>query len=281
MKLIRLNGKALRYLINTGNYKTVLISFHHGLGDAISFYYNALPVIKAEYPTMEFYFDTHMGQDALFGYVDKDIYKYDIVVDVVFPCSEWDVWSNETKAERCLRIEFDIDKIVQAENYDTKETYTSPLVGVHYKSTSSVSLCCNEEIGKKIWDKITNSGLIPIDTAFVHPQATIEQHPFKFQDRNVDLIKPDAKLLFNLIATLGGFAGVASGNFWTALCTLPPKKILFIETDFPVTKLTRLPVHHMRGYSEAVMEEWLNDIKGLYPNGYKNDENGVKAPDRV
>jgi hypothetical protein len=22
-------------------------------------------------------------------------------------------------------------------------------------------------------------------------------------------------------------------------------------------------------------------VKGLYPNGYKNDENGVKAPDRV
>lgn len=284
MKLVRLNGKALRYMIETGSYKTVLLSFHHGLGDAISFYYNVLPVIKAEYPTMDFFFDTHMGQEDYFGHVDKDPYNYDIVVDIVFPCSEWDTWSNETRAERCLHVEFDIDKIVQADNYyEVTEVPVSPLVGVHYKSTSSVSLCYNEELGKKIWDKIISYGLIPIDTAFSHPQATIEQHPFKFQDRNVDNIKPDVKLLFSLIGVLGGFAGVASGNFWTALCTLPPDKILFLENDFPVTKPTRLPVHHMKGYNEQVMNEWLDDISGnkIYPKEYNLDILRRKELERV
>lgn len=267
MKIIKQNALEFRYAMSTGQYKKVLLSFHHGLGDAISFFYNVLPVLKRKYPSVDFCFDTHMGQENIFGYVDKERLHYDLVVDVVFPCSEWDADSTETKAERSLRTEFGIEREKQKDrymhDYYPYTPYPSPLVGVHFQSTSGDCLCYNKNDSEKLWNAIKERNLIPIDTQFFHPDATIKREPYSFADRNMKGMKPDVKNLFGLLGTLRGFAGVASGNFWSALCVLPPSKILYLGTEFPVNKLTRLPVHNMIKYDEKVVSEWLDDVENI------------------
>ena len=74
MKTCFMNGRLFRELMDSGKFKRVLLTFHHGLGDSISFYYNVLPVIKATYPDIEFFFETHMGQDEWFGKVDMNVF---------------------------------------------------------------------------------------------------------------------------------------------------------------------------------------------------------------
>lgn len=276
-----MNGKLLREKLDTGQYKKVLLYFHHGLGDAIDFYYNVLPVVKRHYPNVEFYFDTHMGQEEFFGNVPScELFDYDIAMPLVFPCAEWDSWSDETKAEKCLRIEFGIEGEKQGDNYDIPH-YQSPLIGVHFLSTSSKSIIYPESDAKKLWNAILDRGFIPIDTHFAHPKASVLRHAYSFENRNVDDIEPHVKTLFGLLGALSGFAGVSSGNFWSALGILHPKHILYIDNEFPAKKLTHLPVHHMKGYDAVVVKEWLDDIEdfgdGLFPNGNKQSENTQKS----
>lgn len=269
MKVIKYDGNSFRNLMNSGQYKKVLLSVHHGLGDAILFYYNVLPVLKANYPNVEFYFDTWKGQQDFFGQVDKDYNHYDLVVEVLLPTAEWDKRMTETKAERSLRIQFGFPNEKQCELY-TKDTepqklYPSPLVGVHFFSVSCQRICYGKEDAEKIWNAIKERDLIPIDTQLNHPEMVVGRQlvvhkPFQFEDRNLNGVQPNLKNLFGIMGTLRGFAGVSSGNFLVALCTLPPEKILYIGNQFPGEKITRLPIHKMMGYDQKVVNQWLDDL---------------------
>jgi len=253
------------------NISRVLFEFYHGIGDCVSFYCNVLPVLHWRFPEVMFDFLVLPDQAPLFPDVmKKDI--YDLVVFVRFPCSEWDMDSDETKAERCLRVEMGIKNECQRDQYRMPFVFRSPLVGVHFFSTSCEAVSCREDIAEKIWRSIERAGLIPIDTHFYHEGAKFEYHPFAFENRSVDdpNIKANIGLCDGLLGACGGFAGVSGGNFWIALSKLNPRNILYIETEFPVEKLTRLPVHHMKEYDQDVVDAWLESIKrstGRFYNG--------------
>ena len=243
--------------------RTVLFKFYHGIGDCVSFYCNVLPALEFHFPHIKFSFLVLPDQTPLFPAVDKDEALYDLVVLVQYPCSEWDTVSTETKAERCLRVEMGLPNEIQNDIYHLPFTFGSPLVGCHFFSTSCEAVSCREDIAKGIWDSILRAGLIPIDTHFNHEGARYENHPFPFVNRSVDdpAIKPSIGLCDGLIASCSGFVGVSSGNFWLALAELMPENILYIETEFPVEKLTREPVHHMKEYDQSVVDSWLKSVK--------------------
>ena len=257
---ITYNKLRLVNLLGTGEYRSVLFKFYHGLGDAISFYCNVLPVLRARYPWVKFYFDTERGQEEMFGTVSQNEEDYDLSVFVQFPCSEWELDTDETKAEKCLRVEMGIEDEKQCDVYEMPHHYNSPLVGVHFHSTSSESLSVDYDTAHTVWFEIMNAGLIPIDTHFSHPGATLRPERFDFCTRNVADCNANMRSLFGLLGTLRGFIGVASGNFWAALTCLPPERIMYLETDFPATKLTRLPVYSMRGFQPDVFAEFIRKL---------------------
>jgi hypothetical protein len=57
------NSKKVIDYLNTGRYKKVLLIFHHGLGDAIMFHATCYKALCEKYPNIEFYLDTHLGQE--------------------------------------------------------------------------------------------------------------------------------------------------------------------------------------------------------------------------
>jgi len=243
-------------------YKHVLLKFFHGLGDAIDFYANCLPALEKAFPDRRFYVETQLGQELFFGKVNPDESVYDLAVFIVFPCAEWDD-GQETKAEKCGRVELGVEIVpdTPCRYWITAGRSPSPLIGVHFVSTSNNDLCCPEETARLIWDKIAARGLIPIDTHFRHQGATIDRETFAWEKRNVENVPASVETLFGLIESLGGFVGVASGNFWAALCSLPPSKILYIETEFPVRKLTHIPIRNLNAKDpdEKLIDEWLDD----------------------
>ena len=249
----------------------VLIQFYHGLGDSIMFFANCLPALEHAFPEVTFYVETQLGQDEIFGKVDPNEKHYDLAIFIGFPCSEWDEGTDETKAEKCGRVELGVPIPPDCPDYyfffifPGKEFFASPLVGVHFHSTSCNEICCPEELAKLIWERIQARGLIPIDTHFDHHGATIPRQPFAWETRTVADAPASAGNLFGLIDNISGFAGVASGNFWAALCCLPPQKILFIETLFSVRKLTHVNVHTVsvtddRETQIEKIDAWLDEL---------------------
>ena len=248
-------------------YKRILLKFYHGLGDAIAFHANCLPALKRAFPGREFSVETQLGQELFFGAVNPDENAYDLSVFILFPCAEWEP-GPETKAEKCGRVELGIEITpdVPSRYWFSGGREPSPFVGVHFVSTSNDGLCCPEPCARLIWEKIEKRGLIPIDTHFRHEGATIDREIFAWESRNVQNVRPTVEKLFGMIENLGGFAGVASGNFWAALCCLDPSKILYIETEFSVRKLTHIPIRQIKAENpdEAVIDAWLDEItKGM------------------
>ena len=264
MKL-KYTKKTLAEILNEHpDFKRILLKFYHGMGDAIMFYANCLPALERAFPDRDFYFETQLGQEEFFGDADRNEAHYDLSVFLNFPCAEWDE-GPETKAEKCAREELGIEiGEDHPSRYRLPFFCLSPLVGFHFVSTSNDSICCPENFAYHLWEKTVARGLIPIDTHMQHHGATIERDIFCWEKhRAVVSIAPSCCTLFGLIGSLGGFAGVASGNFWLALCILEPRKILFIETEFPVWKLTHCPVFSVKASDpdESVIDAWLTEIK--------------------
>ena len=255
MKLKLVSSKLVD-ILSSGDYKSVLFDFEHGLGDAIDFYSNVLLPLREKYPQIFFAMKTYNGQDDLFGHWNDDM--FDLRIRVWFSCTEWDTSTDETKAELCIREEFGFPAEKQVENYMLPYLGGSPLVGVHFFSTSCEDVTCDEDIAHQLWNRILEHGLIPIDTYFKTPNGKNVYEPWSWEDRTVNSISPNPAVLCGLMKSLGGFAGISSGNFWAALTMVHPKKILYIETEFPVTKLTRLPVWSMKEYDEKIVDAWLD-----------------------
>lgn len=272
---IEYKQQTLCQLLDTGAVHSVLFQFRHGIGDCVSFYCNVLPVLADLYPNVRFAFAPLEDQRPLFPYVDDCEANYDLTVLVTFPCSEWDFDTDETKAEKCLHEEMGVIKQCcrQRDVYRLPYTFGSPLVGVHFFSTSCEDVSCSEDIAEKIWRSIERAGLIPIDTHFYHDGAKIERHPFAWETRTVDdpNIKPSIGLCDGLISACAGFAGVSGGNFWLALAEMMPQCILYIETEFPVEKLTREPVFSMKEYDQATVDAWLDAVKEIEASRWCNE----------
>lgn len=269
MKLKYVNNTLADILHDHPEYRRILLKFFHGLGDAIAFFANCLPALKHEFPNVKFFVETQLGQDEIFGKIDQDESDFDLSIFIMFPCAEWDEETDETKAEKCGRLELGVEISPDCPDYyyfficPGKKHFMSPLVGVHFVSTSCDDVSCPESTARLIWEKIEKRGLIPLDTHFRHKGATLIRDVFAWENRTVRDVPATVGKLFGLMDSLGGFAGISSGNFWTALCTLDPRKILYIETEFPVRKLTHIPIKSIKAADpdEAVIEDWLNEIE--------------------
>lgn len=254
--------KVVDYL-NTGKYKKVLLIMNHGLGDAVMFYATCYKTLCEKYPQINFYFDTHLGQEQIFGHIDKNHNNYDIAFKFNFPCSEWGN-IDETKSEKCGRVEIGLK--LNEENYTLPQTFSSPLVGVHFNSTSCPKMNVPEDFAEKLWNQIEATGFIPIDTHMRHKTDNKIKsivHNFE-QCRRVDNIPATTPKLLGLLSSCCGFAGIPSGNMPCALSIIPPEKILYITSEFPANRLTRLPVHEInweKGYDEKIVNDWLRCLK--------------------
>lgn len=253
--------KVVDYL-NTGKYKKVLLIMNHGLGDAFMFYSMCYKTLIEKYPDISFSFDTHLGQEDLFGHVDKNPDNYDIAFKFIFPCSEWDD-TTYTKGEKCAHVEIGLDDVI--EDFSTPVSFRSPLVGIHLNSTCMPSMNVPEDFAEKLWNQIIEADLIPIDTHMRHyfDNKNSVVHEFE-QCRRVDNIPATLPKLMGLLSSCSGFAGVASGNFFCALNTFPPEKILFLGSAFRVNKLTKLPVHELNckgKYNPDIVAQWLKCVK--------------------
>lgn len=249
--------------LDTGKYRRVLLIFRHGLGDSIMFYSTCYKALIAKYPNISFTYSTHCGQEEVFGKVDTNPDHYDIAFEFAYPCSEWGQ-INETKSEKCARVEIGLHGPLK-EDYSVPGSYPTPLVGVHFNSTSCPSLDASKEVARRLWNQILESGLIPIDTHMRHMYDNKRSvvHDFE-QSRRVDNVQASVPNLIGLIGSLRGFAGVPSGNLVCAMAVLPARKILFMSSDYPMDRITRLDCFEMnlrKPYDAVLVGEWLDTIK--------------------
>ena len=245
--------------LDTGNYKKVLILFRHGLGDSIMFYGTCYKALIAKYPDISFTYSTHCGQEELFGMVDDNPDHYDIAFFFKFPCAEWDP-GDETKSEKCARLEIGLP-VPPKEDYKLPKSFHSPLVGLHFNSTCISKMNAPYDFAKRLWNQITDAGLIPIDTHMrhVHESEKSIVHDFE-QSRRINNVPATIGKLIGLISTLRGFAGVPSGNLFCACATLPPSRILFLASEFHSTKLIHpdvLEIDMRKPYDAGIVREWI------------------------
>lgn len=258
MLINNFSTKKVSDYLDTGKYKNVLLIMQHGLGDAIMFYSVCYKTLIKKYPQIKFSFKTHLGQEQIFESVDNNQNNYDICFKFSFPCSEWGI-VDETKAEKCCRVELGIKP--EIENYQLPKKFNSPLVGVHFNSTSCPNMNVPKEFAQKLWNQITDYGLIPIDTHMRHQFDNKRSVVYDFQScRRIDNVKATTPKLLGLLSSCCGFAGVPSGNMTCALSVFPPEKILYITSTFSAKRLIRLSVHEMnweKGYNENIVKKWL------------------------
>lgn len=260
--------KIIDYL-KTGKYKKVLIRSYHGLGDNLILYAGgAIQKLRKMFPDIEISFHTKLGQEEIFGIVDNEASHYDIVFEIIMPCSEWEkkCWN---KAEKSMELEFGFDVDYGKCDWTLPIKYQSALIGVHFYSTCLKSLCVSKDSAKILWDYIQDKNFIPIETHFHHP--TSHAKLFEFENVNVGSQKAKVSKLFGLLSACAGFAGTASGNFHAALFVFPPEKILFLKTNFNADRITNLPVHQLdvrdpRHIDFSVVDKWLADVRGETSN---------------
>lgn len=257
------NEKKICDYLDTGKYKTVLLLFRHGLGDSIMFYSTCYKALVKKYPGISFAYSTHCGQEELFGKVDDNPNHYDIAFSFRYPCSEWDP-GNETKSEKCARVEIGLEMPL-AEDYTLPKSFPSPLVGVHFNSTSCTSLNAPYDFAKNLWEQIMDFGFIPIDTHMRHVYDNKRSivHDFE-QSRRIDNVPATVGKIVGLLSTLRGFAGVPSGNLICACSVLPASRILCLSSEYPIRKSLHMDMLEMnirRPYDAGIVSEWLCRLK--------------------
>ena len=88
-------------------------------------------------------------------------------------------------------------------------------------------------------------------------------HDFE-QCRRIDNIPASLDKLIGLISVCRGFAGVPSGNLICAVSLLPPEKILYLSTDFPMNRHIHFKCFEMnirKQYDAGKVNEWLAAVK--------------------
>lgn len=250
--------------LDTGNYRRVLIIFHHGLGDAVMFWATCFKTLQKRYPAIEFTYATHLGQEDIFGKVNENPEHYDIAFKFRYPCSEWGS-RDETKSEKCAREELGLP-LPLVEEYSLPVSFKSPLVGLHFNSTCCSHLNMPAEFGRRLWNQIQDAGFIPIDTHMRHQN----DHPdksivFDYEKcRRVDNVPATIDKLLGLIGCLRGFAGVPSGNIACALAMMPAERVLYLSSEFGKSRLIHLNCFEMnvkKPYDAGIVKDWLDVLR--------------------
>lgn len=256
------NKKVVDYLKSGQNN---CIKFLHGLGDTIMFY----PIferIKKLFPDIKWTLYTTCGQEKIFGEYSCQEKDYDYIFELQFPCCEFDEKLKKyTKVELCCIVELGIPYFQEDEFNITFQNIKSPLIGVHFCSTSCPSQTgCNYEFAKQIWNSIKDAGLIPIETHFIHKFHNRFNEKYDFIDNNCRNYNGDISSLIGLLQSCRGFIGVASGPFCVAM-TLYPDKVLFLENKSNY----KLFMHNYNimsmnvnlSFDKKIFDKWLNKIK--------------------
>jgi len=250
------------YLTEHPEAKHVLIKFHHGLGDALMFHAGPLQALRRAFPDVTFSVHTHCGQEELFGVVNENESDYEAAFELNFPCAEWDAGSI-SKPEKCAMVETGVPFDTEEYGEICPKTY-NPFVGLHFHSTCIEGLRCREETAKEIWGQLEAEGMIPIDTHMAHCHDNRGKAP-DWARRNMDGIKATPHRLMGVMASLCGFIGTPSGNFFAALSQLPPDRVMYLYTNFKAEKLTKLPVWQLdvrNGYDKLALNKFIEHLKG-------------------
>lgn len=265
-KVIRNLGgkdKTISDYLRTAKYKKVLVRCHHGLGDTLLMHAaGAIDKLRAEFPDIEIKWHVRLGQEEIFGEVSDDENDYDIVFDPKMPISEWDreSWN---KAEKCIEVEYGLNIERGKCKWELPKAYPNTIIGFHFHSTCMKNLCANENSARKLWEYVESKGFCPLSTHMHHKNSHTTL--FEFEKNNIASCKPTVPKLLGVLKGCAGFAGTASGNFHASLFMIPPRKILFLKTDFSVDRITYLPVHELDIRDPAkidfsVVDEWLLDV---------------------
>ena len=240
----------------------VLILYHCGWGDLISFMvpYNKL---KELYPKVQFTLYLENDQDKIFPSVNKiEEEKYDLVFSPNFPMGEG---SGLTKAENCCVKEFGIPPVSGVIDLPKRK---SPIVLVHFQGTALPNqINCSSEIAEKIWNEILETGLVPLETHWIHGFANPFNKKYNFINRDVRDCKANLGNLIGLVQHSFAFVGVLSGPAITALSVLPNHSFI-LEKDYKLTDyvkedfVNRNRIKHINiaNYQEGMTHRWLEGL---------------------
>lgn len=253
------------------NTTRVLIIFWHGLGDLVMFL-NIFDELKVLYPKIHFDIGLPKGlgfselvPDAVMITGDMlnvlNTLDYDIVAKVHFPMSEGQV--KHTKGEWSCIHEIGIPPRNGHKNIASKGQ--NRLVGVHFNITClPESANPNSATAELIWREIIEAGYIPIETHFLHAFHNPVNRKFDFINCTVRGAKPRVSSLIGLLQSCTAFIGVVSGNFHTALATIAPERVLFLEKHFKLECFTHLPVARVSiipgEYPKGEVLKWLQSL---------------------
>lgn len=241
------------------------IKFIHGLGDTIMFY-PIFESLKNLYPKIEWTLYTTCGQEKIFGEFSCEEKDYDFIFELYFPCCEFDEKLKKyTKAELCCLVEIGIPYPQKDEFKINFSGIKSPLIGVHFCSTSCPSQTgCNYDFARKIWYSVKEAGLIPIETHFIHKFHNKVNQKYDFIDKDCRGETGGINALIGLLKSCSGFIGVASGPFCVAM-TLYPEKVIFLENKSNYKLFMHnhnvLSMNVNKQFNGITFQDWLSKVK--------------------
>ena len=258
--------KLVEYL-DSGEYKKVLLPCWHGVGD-IAMFNAPLTYLKNKYPHIQIDAGLAKGLQQLNIIPDaielegnwqetvKDT-GYDLVFSCHMPLEDANN-TNQTKAEVCCVRELGIPPICGHLKIGRKK-----MVGVHFHNTS-VAFAANptEEVCKKVWEEITQAGMVPVETLFQHGFYNDSSKKYDFTDNHVRNWPAKLDTCISLIGACDYFIGVVSGNFHLALCLLPYDRVCLLEKDLKVGHFSKLPVKGIdtKNYQDGAIKLWLESM---------------------
>lgn len=257
------SGRKLTEWLYTGDYKTVLLPFFHGVGDVVM----VLPILKelrTRFPDIKFDLGLCRGLDQETFVPDAVLLDgdwrekaltlgYDLVYPLNFPLEKPED-TTFTKAEVSCVEEVGIAPICGHLRLQAKR-----FVGVHFQMTS-VPWVANAEldIAQIIWNDIKEAGFVPIETHFQHIFHNPVNERYPFVDTHVRACTPRIETLMALLGSCYAFVGVVSGNFHMALSVLGPNHVMLLERDLKREHFTKdkIATANLKDYHGEV-KEWL------------------------
>jgi hypothetical protein len=245
----------------------VLVVFIHGVGDLVMFL-KSFESLRSRYPTIQFDLGlaNWLDQDKIFPaavLLEPDwraqvsTMSYDLVFYCHFPMED-SSRATTTKAELCCEQELGIEPVSEYPRFEPKK-----IIAVHFHSTAVPDLAnAREDIAKKIWGEIGETGFVPIEIHFEHIFHNARNSRFDFVDQHVRNWPARLETLMALLGSSAGFVGVASGPFHLALSILGPDRVLLLEKELRGTQLTKAKVAtaNLKGYRGEV-RSWLERLR--------------------
>lgn len=258
------NGMKLAEHLDTGNFKSVLIPFVHGVGDVCMM----LPILTA---LRAKYTDIKIDLGLLRG-LDQDTFVPDAVLldgdwqekclgmgyDLVYPCHfplERPEDTTKTKAEICCELEIGIPLVCGHEPIKSKR-----LIGVTFQMTSVPWVAnADEPVAKLVWEDIRNAGCVPMECLIPHIFHNPQNQKYDFVDTHLRACSPHLETLIAFLGRCDAFIGVVGGPFHLALSILGPNKVMLLEKDLKREHFTKSPIAtaNLKEYNGEVLK-WLS-----------------------